>query len=239
MALTATLAQMVAEARAMTDMEGASELERFPAATIERWVNQGLAAWCTLVIKYCPEQLEKPTTGSITTANGTSIYDLPTDFFRLISVEVPGPDSRYRPIDTFPVGERSLYEPPDGIVVCRVRYIPVFTFLTNTTPGTTDVFDVGNLWADEYAASYAARKIVHKESDYEAVKSLSESLREIEARIEAFAADRVIGQPPKVTDIYNRRAIPVSGTGVVTAFRLFGNAKIELLRLQSFEDMEP
>lgn len=224
MARNATLAEMVAIARQLSDLE--SVTDRHPTSTFENWINQGIAKWQDLLMSHRPEMLE--ITSNITTVVGQFSYPLPSDFYRLIAFEVPDGNQRYRPLKPFQEGNRRQFEAPQSGLVVRVRYVPVSTKLTNATPGTTDVLDTVNAWGDDFASVFAARRALIKDAEWDGVATLGAELKDLTMRIESLAAERDVGEAPRVTDVYAGVGWPCDPY-IIDSYRLSKNT-VELVK---------
>jgi hypothetical protein len=160
---------------------------------------------------------------SITTDGTNYLFALPSDFYKLLGVDllVNGSPQLYVPLDSFMLGERGQNPYQGGIPAAgqtiRVLYAPRFVELVNDT----DTFDGISGW-DEYVIVDAAIKAKDKEESD--TSSLERRKAALIARIESAAANRDAGNPKTVRDVYaRRRAYPYFRGPGVMKYRLSGS----------------
>jgi hypothetical protein len=96
------------------------------------------------------------------------------------------------------MGSSLYFEPTPGATIqCKLWYVPRMTSLT----GSADVLDGVNGW-EEYVIIDAARKGALKEETYELANALLIEKQMMTRRIESMAANRDLGEPERVSDIF-------------------------------------
>lgn len=173
---------------------------------------------------------------SLTTDGTSEAYALPSDFFKLLGVDLQvdagSGASGYLTIWRFNFGARNEFSLPgfrtpfarfvryrlrgnyiwfsplpSASQVLRLWYVPVFTPLTDDA----DTFDGVNGW-EEYAINLTAKKaLVKEESDTSGVDSL---LAQQNERLVSIAENRDVGAPETTTDVYTQNGLwPWEGFG--------------------------
>lgn len=212
---------MVADARRYADMTG----DDFRTDTeIERMVNQKLAEFYDLLVS-ARGQDYYITSDTISVVASTATYSLPDDFYQLKSLTLEWSSTDHEivhPLNS--VAARNRYQSayttweqfgrkgyrlrgttveflptPTSAVTCRVQYIPTFTALTNTTPGTTDIFDCVNGW-EKLITLGVAMELMEMEEAGTSQKWAAQYQAQYD-RIEAMAADRDADQPMQIEDV--------------------------------------
>lgn len=94
---------------------------------------------------------------SVSVTPGTTAYSLPSDFYRLRSVQVQEATDEYRPIGPIQDAEIQRYRAPNSTTTVRVRYIHCAPLLTSDA----STFDGINGWG-ELAVLNAAIDVLNK-----------------------------------------------------------------------------
>ncbi len=125
-------------------------------------------------------------------------YTLPSDFYKLVSVEKSLDDGRWIPLESYHPQESGHYSDADvPSSSYRIHYIPVMTLMS----ANDDTFD-GQNGFEEYIVIDAAIKCLNKEeSDPSAL--IAEKRGQLE-RVQRMATDRDFGGQEAVIDVRNR-----------------------------------
>lgn len=219
MALTQTLVQLVASVRKYANVQGSTALLRHPDPDVKDYVNRGLSRLRFLLTQANPDQ-RYLSSASITTADGTSVYALPTNFGFLISVDLtvdskkhwldayemierPGltsPDSSYsgRPLTyRLRAGNYELLPTPDGVYSGTLWYVPHTTELSSDT----STFDTVNR-LDDFVVAWAAKLVATKDKNWDLVTECRATLAELAQEIEVIGRSRDQNSPPRIIDVY-------------------------------------
>lgn len=220
-ARTRTLANLRADVCQEADIESADD--RHPPANITRYINQGATELRDLLIESRGRSYFRSATPlTITTVSGTSKYNLPTGFLRLISIRLQG-SSGYSLDEFGPLDEPALrqavssrpthYELQPGTIellpvpgagnVFIVEYVAAHTDLVNDA----DVLEGYDGW-EEYVVIFAARKIAKKDSEWELLHALDADKKALTARIRAAAPKRDAFRAQTVRDVRQTRVFP-------------------------------
>jgi hypothetical protein len=170
------------------------------------WINRGTQEVYGLVVQVYGNDYftQSPSTGfTITTDGLTQFFALPTDFFKLLGVDLlisaPG---QYATLKEFPFQERNRLSiannatPLAGQIV-RLLYVPRFAGLTVDADTIPDALSM-NGWS-EYIIAWACRQAMMKEESDPS--QFSQRVAELKARIESEAEDRDAGNPARVGDV--------------------------------------
>jgi hypothetical protein len=154
---------------------------------------------------------------SISLVNGTEAYALPSDFYKILYVELLGDDGNYYKMRRFEIAERNQFGSPIGYYVQEIRYrlransiiftpdnqiggktvrltyVPTITNLS----ANSDTLDGYNGW-EEYPILIAARKALIKEE--QDVTQLDQELSMLDRRLEEMADNRDQSNPMRVYD---------------------------------------
>lgn len=154
---------------------------------------------------------------TIATVNGTELYDLPTDFFQLLSVSAEVDSGYWCDVETFELREEHrlrgvrhgapsttrytllaqqllVLPTPTQVFNLRLRYIPTAPELTSDS----STFDAINGFEDHAVLSVAIRLLAKEESD---TRALEGERVEIEQQIAHLAPNRNAGGPAQVVDV--------------------------------------
>lgn len=211
---TVTLADLRALARERADQVGSSFVAD-TATGLDRWINEGISRLHSrLVEAYGAEYYVSSTTLSVVA--GTSDYNLPSDFFKLLGVDVQIGGSFYtlRPYNNaernayrnnpFPwyygsvayrlVGNKIRILPSTLTASVVLEYVPNFTKLTNDSDAVT----FPEMW-ETYVIDWAARKLLSKEES--GVRDISADIEKAERELESLKESRDAAHPHSVVDV--------------------------------------
>lgn len=221
MSLNRTIDQMVNATRRATNALGTSALQRHPDVDVFDYVNRGIAA-LDRILKITDNGGQRFLSSStITTASGTELYPLPSDFLHLISLsgEVNGVmrwftsyENNERPVladeNAGWTGEPlyyrlrqnniSLLPVPANVYALTLWYAPAP--ITLTTGQTYD--SIARL--DDYIVTYAARFIAEKDANWDLYDRLGARLVELRGDVEALGRNRDTNSPARIVDITTR-----------------------------------
>lgn len=212
------LADLRARVRELADMSSTSFVQD-TRLSLDAFINVGVQKlWDKVLDAMGDDSLGRASSAvAITIASGTGTQALPSDFYRMLGVDLLiGGDRvdlrRFEWKQRNSIRTQSLWLPRevpqyclDGITSLRLNgmdgsyagtlwYSPTPTFLLNDS----DFIDVPNGW-EQYAVLYAAiLALTKEESDTSGLKSL---LGEEGQRIESAAARRHQGSPPRMVDV--------------------------------------
>ena len=203
-------------------MEVAAGTSFVPDAELDRRINQALRGLYDKLIA-AHGQSYYLTESTQPTVAGTSLYNLPADFYKLSSVEVDD-GSNFVPLSPFSPQERwrlkqlgvssnssmyvtkyrltpsqiALLPAPNLVYTLTVNYIPTMPALV--APG--DTFDAVNGWHEWACLSAAIGMLSKEESDTRALMAERDL---VDRRIEQLAGSRDAGNPEVVQDTLNDR----------------------------------
>lgn len=156
-------------------------------------------------------------TQSYTLVNSQEAYALPSDFYKVLWVEMLGDDGYYYKMRRFEVSERNLGRSPLNYFIPDIRYRVISNSIYLTPPtqyggrqirlwyvpiypnlsADADTLEGYNGW-DEYVVLMSARKaLVKEESD---VSQVDQELQFINQRLENMADNRDQGEPMRIYD---------------------------------------
>lgn len=184
------------------------------ANSLDAWINEGVQELHELLAeKFDEDYLE--TSATFTTVAGTEAYNLPSDFYKLLGVDLTL-GSQVISLQPYRRAERSLYKAavggptlprykltgsqlrllpaPDSAYAGRYWYIPTKTLLVNGS----DEINFPNGW-ERYVVLRAAITALKKEESETA--SLENELALIRQDIERRAEQRDPGAPHKAVDV--------------------------------------
>lgn len=211
-----TLLQFRDRVRKRADIEGS--LTRFPDVELNDYINNSIRALYDLLAQkfgndYYYKELQ------FTLLTGTDVYALPSDFFKMLGVDLLISSPRWATIKPFTFSERNFYSnviirnslgippmryrlmgnnivfrpiPNSGFTV-RICYVPLPTDLS----ADGDTFDGIDGW-EEYAILDSAIKCAIK--DEQDISQLMALKQEIKQRIEEAAENRDAGFSERVSD---------------------------------------
>lgn len=209
---TVTLATLRSRVRERADLVGSSFVTDLPAS-LDAFINTSLDELYDVIV----QRFSNPyfvSSSTLTTVAGTSSYALPTDFYKLLGVELPL-NGRMVDLDEYQFKDRNLYRnasytslpvyrlegsnlrlypAPSGVLVGAIQYVPTRTQLVNASDSCS--FPQG--W-EEYAVIDAGIKCLNKEeSDPSALMAEKAAMLE---RITLAAENRNPGQPEQAIDV--------------------------------------
>lgn len=220
---TATLSGLATQALDLADLTSSTSPV---TARVYEYVNSALSELHDLLVCSFEQYLMSRTT--VTLVSGTDYYSLPGDFLKSVKVYLLSNGDRYR-LRRFELDEYEREEDETGLfavdnVDLRYRilgsqiwfsptpsaagtvdlwYVPQFTPLTTSVPGTSDVIHVSVPvgWEEFVVLSAAAKLKIREESDASQLLMLKEQARQ---RIISAAGERDSGEPSRVSDTYGR-----------------------------------
>lgn len=143
---------------------------------------------------------------SITTDGANYLYALPSDFFKLMGVELQVQSTNYwvtlRPFQFPERNNFAFYNSPipaSGQVV-RLWYVPTLTALSADGDSTVTLL---NGWEEYIVIDAAMKALAKEESDVSVLMARKQALIE---RINAEAENRDAGSPGRIGDVYGSRA---------------------------------
>lgn len=153
---------------------------------------------------------------SITTDGTNYLYALPSDFYKLLGVDLNTgvQNMPWLSLVEFPFAERNNYVTPQAGRNLQLWYVPRLTPLVNQT----DTCDGVSGWTEYIIVDAAIKARIKEESN---VEELYRMKKDLLSRIESAAENRDAGEPQTVSDIYARG--PYSYFGPLMKYRLAGN----------------
>lgn len=156
-------------------------------------------------------------TGTITLVDGTEEYNLPADFYKVISCQIKGNDDLYYPMKRFEYSEMNDFAGPQYLGRADIRFrVRSDKLIINPTQGIggreirlvyvplppelgidADTLDGFNGW-DEYVVLLSAIKCLQKEE--QDVSDLKQELMVMDARMDKMMDNRDHSQPARVQD---------------------------------------
>lgn len=217
MATTLTLGDLRQRVRERADMEGSQFVTD---AELTGYINQSAyELYDLLVLRYGADYFATST--NITTTGLTDSFALPTDFYKLLGVDLQlsGQD-QWTSVRPFMFAERNRYPhqavasfagftpcryrlfgsnlklmpTPTAGQVYRVWYVPRWTELE----ADSDTLDGVSGWTEYVIVDAAIKCLIKEESDPSALMAVKGGL---EKRIEAAADNRDIAHPQRVQDV--------------------------------------
>lgn len=194
MAQTATLKQLTDRALDYADMTGSEFPD--PDRLID-YVNDGLAELHDILVNSFEDYfLERHT---FTIAAGQEEYDLPADFYKLKKLWYVTSGRRFK-IERFVLDQIDGYrQTPITGGTCELWYVPEFTPLQ--LPNEKVSIAVPVSWED-YAALYAAQRLLMREESDTAVVSME--LEKTRQKIINNATPRDAGEAESIGEFYGR-----------------------------------
>lgn len=226
---TSTLADITLRAQQRADMVSGA----FISST--EWTSMVNASasqlWDKLVEAYGSD-FEVASSYSITTDGTNDAYTLPTDFYRLLGVDLQITGSSYITLWKFNFADRNRYTLPNiqtlwgrtnvkyrlrggsiwfiplpaASTVLRLWYAPRFTPLS----ASSDVFDGINGWEEWIVNDVAIKAKVKEESPIDDILKLQASQEE---RLSHVMENRDAGAPPTTVDVYGMNGGGYGGNG--------------------------
>lgn len=159
-------------------------------AQINHFINQAIAGYHDMISEEDESVFRSSTTGT-TDANG--LLTLPTDFHRLIGVDVDTTARLKTTARRLDWGDRNRYfsAPGESVVIWYVKEAPELTL------DSQEVITMGN-WDDWIVLTVAIRLLDMEESD---TAPLAMRLAETESRIRRLVGKRDAGEPRTVRNV--------------------------------------
>ncbi len=220
-----TLTQLRAKARERADMTGSLFITD-TADSLDQWINEGAQKLHDLYVQaYGEDYVEKSST--LTTVAGTTDYTLPTDFYKLLGVELPI-NGKMRSLKLYNRAERNgisdqvsalsmlslpryklskgvirLLPAPRSVLVGKFWYAPLLQVtngvtVTNLLVAASDTIDFPN-GAERYIIKYAARIAMSKQEDD--VRDITAELDKEEAQLQVLIEERNAAEPKSAVDV--------------------------------------
>lgn len=215
--MSITLLELRTQARQMADMV---DNEFVSDAELNNYVNFAISELHDILIQsYGSDYFLNSFEG--TTVSGQVDYPLPSDFYKLMGVDIKLGAQSWFTIDPFNFNERNKYEEfgswtvdgisniryrvmgnnikltptPDSATPYRLWYVPVATKLV----ADTDVYDDINQFSDFVIITAAMKMVAKEESDTSVL--MSERNR-IEEKIKQASQNRDIGSSEAISDVF-------------------------------------
>lgn len=224
-----SLADLQTEIRQRCDQEGTTFVA--DATELANWINQSAAALFDLILDYAGQEAFL-TRDDLSIVAGTDTYDLPTDFYRLVGVDVLF-DGRWKALDRGGFIDRNRWQDagwtsprdtrymlrgrttagvqqimfipePTGAFDVRVWYLPLATTITTGTPPEDPAVSLVsfNGW-DEWIVCDVCAKVLEKEES--ASRPFLQRRAETQLRIIAAAKQLDSGEPLRMRDVLEER----------------------------------
>jgi hypothetical protein len=201
MARTQTLAAMRTAVLQRADM---ANTQFIGTSELTALINSSIAELYDLLLASRQMDYYEKVPPQTITADGrtTGLYDLPTDFYRLIIAEA-NMGGFTLPLMPFTYMERGRLsqQPIQSGTVVTIRYVPFCPLLVNDS----DTFDGFNGWEEYVINDCAAHCQEKEESD---AGPFYKRKAELTARIQRMAPDRDMGMPAKRQDVYRTPLSP-------------------------------
>lgn len=210
---TVTLAQLKTRVRERANMENSEFIQDSELVT---YINYSVSQLRDkLVSKVGNDYFASFYTYNL--SNGQEAYSLPSDFYKLLYIEVKADDNYFYKMRRYEVSEKNygrsplnyfitdiryrlradsvVFTPPNliGGRTVKLTYVPLVTNLVNDY----DILNGYNGW-DEYVVLLTARKCLVKEE--QDVSQVDQELMMMDQRIEAMADNRDESNPMRIYD---------------------------------------
>ncbi len=222
MALTRTVAEFLADCRQRTDNEGASALDRFPDLELISYLNRAVWAFWRIMVESRAGNF-KVSTATVTTSNGTSLYNLDATFYRLLNVNlsidgrkvwlVPfdeneravlsdsGAGWEGKPFKYSLVGSNIEFLPtPSAAYDVEVRFVP-----DPPTLVAGNSFDCVNGDGVNFLVDSMSKFVSDKDENFELSATLGASIAELRTALMASLPNRDQNFPPMIQDVRGNR----------------------------------
>lgn len=201
--MTVTLLTLRTRARERADMVNSRFVED---AELNRYINAAAKKYYDKLIEAYNLRYSKNPPASVSVVSGTDTYPLPSDFYKLLGVDVTI-DGRKRDVKPFIFAERNRgnYETPSANYTVTLWYAPVLADLS----ADGDTIDTENGWEEYIILDAAIAMRLKEESD---VADLMFERKAMEDRISGLAANRDAGSPERVVEVgEDEVGYPISG----------------------------
>lgn len=205
----ATLTTLIQRAQRKSDNENSGFINNTAAITGEwtQLINEAYAEVYGLVVQaFSGDYYVTTPPYSFTTDGINDHFALPSDFFKLLGVDVLyGAANQYVALKPFNFADRNRFSwtnqtiPAAGQTV-RMFYVPKFTPLAI---GTDTTVDLQNDWEELIVVSAAIQALIKEESD---VSALEATKMQLIKRINEEAENRDAGNPVRMVDSRGRGA---------------------------------
>ncbi len=220
-----TLAQLRAKARERADLTGSQHVTD-TADSLDSWINEGAQKLHDLYVQaYGEDYVEKSST--LTTVKGQTDYTLPTDFYKLLGVELTL-NGAARSLRLFTRAERNGYSEmllsqslaslpryklskgvirlmpaPTAVMTGKIWYAPLLQVtngvtVSNLLVAADDTINFEN-GAERYIIKYAARIAMSREEND--VRDITAELEKEEAQLQMIIEERNASEPKSAVDI--------------------------------------
>ncbi len=221
MALSHTVAQFLDDMRKRTDNEGTSALDRFDDLECIKYLNRAKDAFYRVQVETRGGNYKVGYT-TVTTAAGTSVYNLPATFYRLLGV-ILTIDGRKEDLTAFNENERAVLSDSSvgwegkpfrySIVDSNIEFLPTPTSAysvqvrfvpdppTLAAGGSMDcVSGDGVNFIIDQASVYMAEK----DENWELAASLKQYVAELRTALMGSLPNRDQNSPPRIQDVTGR-----------------------------------
>lgn len=192
MGVSVSRSDLKTRARQRADMENTDFIGD---TELDSYIRGSYAAYYDLLVKaYGEDYFSK--TDTFTTTSDTEAYNLASDFYKVLLVELKISNNRYVPLLPFEFTDinRVVSTLPGAGKVVRYTYVPVFSNFANDA----DTKDFVNGW-DEFVVVDTALKMKDKEESDVSVLKMERD--ELTNRIISTAPDRDSAYPDRVQDV--------------------------------------
>ena len=192
MALTRTLAQLRTEARQLADMENSTFISD---SEFNRYINRSTARLYGKLVEARGDQYYR-TSSAFTVSGGSGVVALPTNFFKLLAVDLDRQSGSTRNITALelPFSLRNRVDAvPDGRTG-TIWFVPHFTEMTSDS----DTFDGINFWEHWVVLDVVIQALTKEESD---TSSLVLERDVMNREIEGLSRNRNYGEPSPIQDL--------------------------------------
>lgn len=222
-----TLSTLQTRVQRAADIESATT--RFPLSEITDYINEGFAELYEELVKITGHDSYFRKSYPFTTLANQSSYAAPSDFLKLISIDViigganlvltarPYMENERNRFKFFPTGWNyghpiyyklegsniNFIPNPQGGFQAAMNYVPTSVVLVN--PG--DSVDGVSGW-EEFVVCWAAKRVARKDKDWETHAALDAELEKQRERVRDKATERD-DQPERIHDV----ADPIGGDG--------------------------
>jgi hypothetical protein len=223
MGLAVSAQDMILAARRLTGTETLDEANAFITNAEALMVLNGELAELEDLINENADDDYSRSTYRFTASSGISIYPLPFQAYKIISVDVTWSNGVVRDAKRFteaernrfrtfrpawshngrvyfrPIGDNLEFIPtPLSTVTIDVNYLPAFTPISSLS----ETYNSQNGW--HMAAVWGLAAAIYLKDDNEAGAAFCDAQKEKQkARVRALAASRVSGEPPRVQRVRN------------------------------------
>jgi hypothetical protein len=162
------------------------------------YINDSLYELYDLLIEKYGNRYYVATPSTIATDGTNYLYSLPSDFYKLIGVDLKTNSNTnpYVNLRSFDFAHRNSFRTPDSGKTVQLWYAPRLTELVNDT----DVADGVDGWLEYVVVDCGLKCLQKEESDVSVFAGQKQMLIK---RIEDAAEARDCANPPRMIDVYN------------------------------------